>query len=321
MEQQLLQVKVAARMPLAEGIAAYALAPLDGSVLPGFEAGAHIDVHVPGGFIRQYSLYELPGEHRQYRISVLRDPQSRGGSASLLETVQEGDTLTISAPRNHFALQPRAGHSLLFAGGIGITPILCMAQQLACDGREFALHYCGRSLAKMAFVDRLRDAPYAQRVRVHVDDGAPAQQLDARVAIGTPAADRHLYVCGPTGFIDWVLKTAERLGWPKDQVHLEYFGAAPQDTAGDRAFQVKIASSGETYEVGATETVVQALQKHGIEILTSCEQGVCGTCITRVLQGECDHRDLYFTDEEKAQNDQFTPCCSRAKSAVLVLDL
>ena len=118
-----------------------------------------------------------------------------------------------------------------------------------------------------------------------------------------------------------MVKSAEGWGWGKDQVHLEYFGAAPQDTAGDQAFRVKVASSGATYEVGAGETIVQALQKHGIEIMTSCEQGVCGTCITRVLEGECDHRDLYFTDEEKAKHDQFTPCCSRAKSPVLVLDL
>jgi len=135
-----------------------------------------------------------------------------------------------------------------------------------------------------------------------------------------PAGSR-LYVCGPTGFIDFVVKTAKDSGWPADRVHLEYFGAAPQDTTGDQPFQVKVASSGATYEVPANQTVVQALQAHGIEVLTSCDQGVCGTCITRVLQGECDHRDLYFTDEEKAANDQFTPCCSRAKTPLLVLDL
>jgi vanillate monooxygenase ferredoxin subunit len=321
MEQQLLQVKVAARMPLAEGIAAYALAPLDGSVLPGFEAGAHIDVHVPGGFIRQYSLYELPGEHRQYRISVLRDPQSRGGSASLLETVQEGDTLTISAPRNHFALQPRAGHSLLFAGGIGITPILCMAQQLACDGREFALHYCGRSLAKMAFVDRLRDAPYAQRVRVHVDDGAPAQQLDARVAIGTPAADRHLYVCGPTGFMDHILVTARTLGWDEAHLHREYFAAAPIDHSADGPFELEIRSSGRRIRVAAQQSAAQALLDAGVAVTLSCEQGVCGTCLTKVADGVPDHRDLYLTDEEHGRNDCFMPCCSRSRTPRLVLDL
>jgi vanillate O-demethylase ferredoxin subunit len=158
-------------------------------------------------------------------------------------------------------------------------------------------------------------------VQFHFDDGDAAQKLDLEKAIGKPQAGTHIYVCGPTGFIDWVVKTAQQLGWPQEQVHLEYFGAAPQDTTGDRAFQVKIASSGAVYEVPADQTVVHALQEHGIEILTSCEQGVCGTCITRVLQGECDHRDLYFTDEEKAANDQFTPCCSRAKGAMLVLDL
>ena len=158
-------------------------------------------------------------------------------------------------------------------------------------------------------------------MQFHFDDGDAAQKLDLERAMGSPQAGTHVYVCGPTGFIDAVVKTAERLGWSKEQVHLEYFGAAAQDTAGDRAFQVKIASSGAVYEVRADQTVVHALQEHGIEILTSCEQGVCGTCITRVLQGECDHRDLYFTDEEKAANDQFTPCCSRARTPLLVLDL
>jgi vanillate monooxygenase ferredoxin subunit len=315
-----LTVKVLRKKQEALDIASFELVKPDGSALPGFSAGSHIDVQVPGGLTRQYSLCNDAAEQHRYRIAVLRDPASRGGSTGMHDALKEGDTLQISEPRNHFPLV-HAERTLLFAGGIGVTPLLSMAQRLAHIGADFRMHYCTRSAERTAFRDEIAASAYADRVDFHHDDGDAAQKLQLEQVIAQPQAGTHLYVCGPTGFIDWVVKTADRLGWPKDQVHLEYFGAAPQDTAGDRAFQVKIASSGETYEVGASETVVQALQKHGIEILTSCEQGVCGTCITRVLQGECDHRDLYFTDDEKAQNDQFTPCCSRAKSAVLVLDL
>jgi vanillate O-demethylase ferredoxin subunit len=236
------------------------------------------------------------------------------------DAVKEGDTLLISEPRNHFPLV-HAQRTLLLAGGIGVTPLLCMAQRLAAIGADFTLHYACRSPDRVAFRDEIAASAFADRVHFHHDDGAPSQKLHLDKVLAQPEPGTHIYVCGPTGFIDWVVKTAAAHGWPKEQVHLEYFGAAPQDTAGDRAFQVKIASSGATYEVPADKTVVQALQDHGVEVLVSCEQGVCGTCITRVLEGECDHRDLYFTDEEKARHDQFTPCCSRARSAVLVLDL
>lgn len=158
-------------------------------------------------------------------------------------------------------------------------------------------------------------------MQFHFDDGPASQILNVRAALGAPSAGTHLYICGPAGYINHVLQSAQGMGWPAEQIHLEYFSAAPQDKTGDGSFQVKIASSGTVYDVPADQSVTQALQKHGIDILTSCEQGVCGTCITRVLEGECDHRDMYFTDEERAKNDQFTPCCSRAKSALLVLDL
>lgn len=313
-------VRVVRRTQEALDIASFELAKPDGSALPGFSAGSHIDVQVPGGLTRQYSLCNDAAENHRYRIAVLRDASSRGGSAGMHDAVKAGDTLLISEPRNHFPLV-HAGRTLLFAGGIGVTPLLAMAQRLGTIGADFTLHYCTRSPERTAFRDEIAASSYAQRVQFHFDDGAAAQKLDLERALGQPHAGTHVYVCGPTGFIDFVVKTAERLGWSKEQVHLEYFGAAPQETGGDRAFQVKIASSGAVYDIPAGTTVVHALQEHGIEILTSCEQGVCGTCITRVLQGECDHRDLYFTDEEKAKHDQFTPCCSRAKSQVLVLDL
>ena len=315
-----LTVKVLRRTQEAEGIVAFELARPDGAALPAFSAGSHIDVQLPGGVTRQYSLCNDAAEQHRYRIAVLRDPASRGGSNAMHDTVKEGDTLTISEPRNHFPLV-HARKTLLFAGGIGVTPLLCMAQRLAAIGAEFEMHYSTRSPERTAFHQEITGSPFAGRVQFHHDDGEAAQKLDLARVLGQPAPGTHLYVCGPTGYIDFVVNTAKGLGWPAEQIHLEYFGAAAQDTSGDRAFQVKVASSGATYDIPAGETVVQALGKHGIEIMVSCEQGVCGTCITRVLEGECDHRDMYFTDEEKAKNDQFTPCCSRAKSATLVLDL
>lgn len=315
-----LQVRVARKRREAEGICSFELASLDGAALPAFSAGSHIDVHAPGGFTRQYSLCNDGSDRSRYRIAVLRDAASRGGSVAMHDAVHEGDTLTISEPRNHFPLV-HAVRTLLFAGGIGITPLLCMAQRLAAVGADFELHYCTRSAARTAFMDEIAASAFAGRVHYHFSDGAPSQKLALDSLIAEPEGQTHLYVCGPAGFIQRVTKTADSLGWRAQQVHTEYFAAAPQDTAGDRAFEVKIASSGAVYEIPASQTVVKALAAQGIEILTSCEQGVCGTCITRVLEGECDHRDMYYTDEEKARNDQFTPCCSRAKSPLLVLDL
>ena len=315
-----LTVRVVRKTQEAEGIASFELAREDGAPLPAFGAGSHIDVQVPGGLVRQYSLCNDAADGARYRIAVLRDAASRGGSAAMHDRVNEGDTLSISEPRNHFPLV-HAVRTLLFAGGIGVTPLLCMAQRLAATGADFELHYCTRSKARTAFVDEIAASPFAAKVRHHFDDGPPSQKMDLSRLIGRVNAQTHLYVCGPTGFMAHVVDTAKVYGWPSALVHTEYFSAPPQDTSGDRAFEVKIASSGKTYPVAADQTVTQALAAQGVEILTSCEQGICGTCVTRVLEGECEHRDMYFSDDERAKNDQFTPCCSRSKTPVLVLDL
>jgi vanillate monooxygenase ferredoxin subunit len=315
-----LEVKVLRKTQEAEGIASFELARVDGRPLPAFSAGSHIDVQLPGGLTRQYSLCNRHGEAQVYRIAVLRDPNSRGGSAAVHERVNEGDVLQISEPRNHFPLV-HAVRTVLFAGGIGITPLLCMAHRLQAVGAEFELHYCTRSQAKTAFTAEIAASAFASHVHFHFDDGLAQQKLALASVIGRVDAQTHLYVCGPAGFIQHVTEGAKQLGWPAAQIHVEYFAAAAQDTSGDKAFEVKIASSGQLVRVAPHQTVVQALAAAGVEVLTSCEQGVCGTCITRVLEGDCDHRDMYFTDEEKARNDQFTPCCSRAKSPMLVLDL
>ena len=315
-----IQVKVVRKAVEAEDIASFELASVDGKPLPAFSAGSHLDVQIPGGLTRQYSLCNDASEQHRYRIAVLRDAASRGGSIGMHDAVHEGDLIQISEPKNHFPLLP-APRTLLFAGGIGVTPLLSMAQRLAAIVADFTLHYCTRSAERTAFRDEIVASAFASHVSFHFDVGPAAQKLDLEAALGAGHPGKQLYVCGPTGFIDYVVATAKAQGWHSEQIHLEYFGAAQQDTAGDTGFDIKIASTGKIFAVGAGQNIIQVLKDNGIEILTSCEQGVCGTCITRVLQGEPDHRDMYFTDEEKAKNDQFTPCCSRSKSKTLVLDL
>ena len=321
MAGELLPVRVAARELLAPDIASFTLVREDGKPLPAYEPGAHIDVHVPGGWVRQYSLCEPVSANGHYLIGVLRDPRSRGGSAGLFDGLRVGQTLTIGLPRNHFVLKAGAGHSLLFAGGIGITPIVCMARQLAREGADFELHYCGRSLRQMAFVEPLRHAPFADRVRFYADDEGGREQLDLQAALGAPSPERHLYVCGPAGFMDHVLAAARVLGWPESQLHREYFTPAQAAEGVDTAFELQVVGNPRVIPVAPGVTAAEALAEAGFDIPLSCAQGVCGTCITKVVEGIPDHRDSYFTDEERAKNDCFTPCCSRAKSGRLVIEL
>ena len=252
---------------------------------------------------------------------MLRDPGSRGGSQSLHDAVNEGDILHIGAPKNHFPLAHEAKHSVLVAGGIGVTPILCMAERLAVTGASLEMHYCTRSPERTAFRQRIAASAFAAKVQFHFDDGDSAQKLDLARLLSTMNPGVHLYVCGPKGFMDWLLNAARAAGWPAEQLHYEFFGAEVVKSKDDASFEVKLASSGKVVFVSKEQTVVQALAAAGIEVLTSCEQGVCGTCLTRVLEGEPDHKDMYLTPEEQAANDQFTPCCSRSKSRLLVLDL
>jgi len=314
------RVRVARRTPLAQDICGFEFVDADGAALPTFSAGAHIDVHLPGGLVRQYSLCNDTRETHRYEIAVLLDPASRGGSRAL-HGVREGDVIRIGDPRNHFPLDPAARHHRLFAGGIGITPLLCMAAHLAGVGASFDLHYCTRSPQRTAFADRIRTSPFADRAQFHFDDGPAQQRLDLGVALARPTAGTHLYVCGPAGFMEAVLAAARAAGWPEAVLHREYFAGAPAAEGGDAPFEVQLASSGRVVQVAAGQTVVAALEGAGVSVPVSCEQGVCGTCLTRVISGTPDHRDVYLTEDEHERGDQFTPCCSRAKSKRLVLDL
>lgn len=315
-----LEVRVVRKEREADDICSIELEATDGLPLPPFTAGAHIDLHLRAGLVRQYSLCSRPQERERYLIGVLRDPASRGGSQAVHEDLAVGSVLRISAPRNHFALVA-APSTLLLAGGIGVTPILAMAEVLAAEGKQFEMHYCSRAPERTAFRQRIAGSSYAGQVHFHYDSGAAEQRLDLAALLSAADPDTHIYVCGPGGFIEHVKNSAGALGWPAAQVHFEYFGAAPVAAGGDAPFDVRLASSGRVIPIPAGRTVAAVLLEQGVDLPVSCEQGVCGTCLTRVLDGMPDHRDAYLTDEERAANDQFTPCCSRAKSALLVLDL
>ncbi len=329
--QETIAVRVASKVVAAEGVVRLELEGVAGP-LPNFTAGAHIDVHLGGGLVRQYSLCDRPGRTDRYTIAVLHEQAGRGGSRYVHQALQAGDDLRISAPRNLFALAAGPVRHILIAGGIGITPILSMAQELSARREPFELHYCGRSRTRMAFVDLIAAAPWAGQAQLYRDD--ETEGFQAERVLREPAPATHVYVCGPPGFIDHVLTVANRLGWPAANLHREFFSAATPGAANatsaasaataantERDFEVELLGSGRCFRIPSGQSVAEVLADHGIEIALSCEQGVCGTCLTRVVDGVPDHRDVFMTAAEQARNDQFTPCCSRALSARLVIDL
>ncbi|SEG90401.1 vanillate O-demethylase ferredoxin subunit [Thermomonospora echinospora] len=305
---------VVSHSPATPDIAVIDLAPATGDEFPAYTAGAHIDVLITPNLVRQYSLCGPP-EQGRYRLAVLNEPASRGGSRAM-HALKVGDHLRISAPRNHFPLVTARRH-LLFAGGIGITPLLAMARQLEREGGDYALHYCARSRARAAFVKELAGNP---RVALHFDDGDPRQQLDLARDLGDPQPDTAVYVCGPDGFMDHVLGKAEALGWPPQSLHKERFGTAPEPTASGDSFTVRLASTGAEYLVPDDRSVLDVLLENGVDAPYSCRQGICGTCVVRVLAGHPDHRDEVLTNEEHAEG-LFTTCSSRSLSPTLKLDV
>lgn len=314
-----LEVRVAARTVEADGVCAFELAGRKGEKLPRFTVGSHIDVYV-GGFVRQYSLCGDPRDRRRYLIAVLCAPESRGASAMLHERVKKGGLLEIGAPRNYFALDESAPHSLLLAGGIGITPILGMAERLARRGAGFEMHYCARSRSRAAFLQRIAGSPWAQRVSCHFSDEQAGQRLDIDRVLSRQPAGTHLYVCGPAGFADAALVAARRHGWAGERLHSERFAAQAKQPVMTHAFGVRAASTGKTYQVAEHVSIAATLAEHGIEIPMSCGQGICGTCVMRVISGEVEHLDSVLTTAQR-ERGYFTPCCSRAKGECLVLDL
>lgn len=307
----------------AEGIRSFELVDPSGKDLPAFEAGAHIDVKVPGGYTRQYSLCDAPWQRRHYRIAVLEDPQGRGGSAALHARIRAGDLLQVSEPRNLFPLHPQAGHCVLLAGGIGITPLMAMAEQLRRSGRSFELHYCTQTPERTAFRERLRPWEQEGRVRLHHDRGDPRQGLDIAGLLHDMAPDRHLYFCGPPGFMKAVQQASAH--WPAEQVHFEHFGAmpsaapAPAAADGIAPAEIRLARSDKVLPVAGGASILQTLREAGVACESSCEAGVCGCCRVRYLSGEPEHNDFVLSDEEK--KEFVLVCCAGVGKQPLLLDL
>lgn len=315
-----LRAVVTAKWNEAANICGIELGPAGSESLPPFTAGAHIDVVTPGGATRQYSLCNAPREKNRYEIGVLRAQDSRGGSESMHEALSPGTMLEISPPRNHFPLRPGAHKSVLVAGGIGITPHLSMAEQLCDDGAPFEIHYASRSGDNAAFRQRLLNERFRGRAFFYSSSTGPGRlQLDELFRANRSSA--HFYVCGPARLIEGARAAAKAAGISPDRLHHEYFSppAGPQATAG--CFEIHLARSALSVLVNGDESIVQALKRVGVKVETSCEQGVCGTCMTPVLDGVAEHLDYFLSDDEQRSGKFIIPCCSRSRTPRLVLDL
>ena len=311
------RVRVARKYRAATGIVGIELVPVTGR-LAAFRPGAHIDVHLGNGLVRQYSLTSGPGETDTYRIGVKLEPDSRGGSAFVHDSLREGDLLAVSVPRNSFTLRRDGVKSILVAGGIGITPLMSMAQTLRRDGREYELHCFVQTFDHLAFPDDVVSHADAATVHCGLNPQATASQL--RIILHGPEPDWHLYVCGPAPMLAAAREIAAELGWPDARVHYEYF-KNPNVIESSSSFDVALARSGVTLRVQAGESILEVLRRGGLNIPSSCEQGACGTCRVAVIEGTPDHQDVRLNATERKAGDVIMTCVSRSLSDRLVLDV
>lgn len=314
----LLDLRVSALRCEARDVLWIELRRADGEALPAFTAGSHLEVHLPRQQIRHYSLCNDPRETHRYCIGVGLSRDSRGGSKYLHERLKVGQALKVSAPRNHFPLDPTAGEAVFIAGGIGITPILSMIHACSAARRPWRLFYCARNRARAAFYEDLltidRDA-----IRFHFDDEQQDRWFDVSAALSTIAADAHVYTCGP----EPLMRAVEAAGAnrPAGLLHFEWFSGREIDARRDRPFTVRLARSARDIHVAADRSLLEALEDSGNGIPYSCRAGLCATCRVAVLAGECEHRDTVLNAEERASNQSILACVSRAKGDRLELDL
>ncbi len=314
-DQARLLLKVADVREIAMGIHQFELRAPEGGELPEFSPGSHLVVDTPAGVSRRYSLCNDPAERDHYVIAVKVDEQGRGGSLSMVQ-LRPGDTLSVSEPDNAFPLSPKARRSLLIAGGIGITPILCMARHLHANGSPFKLVYCTRDAGSTAFLDELRQADFADNVVIHHDEGNPEAAFDFWPLLETPKG-AHVYCCGPRGLMEAVRDMTGH--WPTGAVHFESFGVSADVARTNTPFDVVLAKSNQRVHVDVQHSILEAVRAAGVSAPSSCESGTCGSCRTRLVAGQAEHRDMVLLDEEKEDNIMI--CVSRACGDELVLDL
>ena len=313
-EGSLREMRLTAVTPVADDTTLFAFRALDGQELPGIEPGAHIDLHLPTGIVRQYSLVIDEEDRRQYVVAIKKDRKSRGGSRLIHEEIGVGSVLRVGGPRNLFALADDAPHSVFVAGGIGITPIWSMVRKLERLGRSYELHYACRTRSEMAFYVSLSARP---GVHLHIDE-EQGHLLDVSSICSSAPADAHLYCCGPGPLL--ASFEAATAGRPADRIHVEYFGSRQSPAIGS-GFEVELFHSKQVIKVNPGQTILEALRFVGISVAVSCEQGVCGSCETTVIEGVPDHRCEVLSEMDRDAGKTMMICCSGAKSSRLVLDI
>jgi phthalate 4,5-dioxygenase reductase component len=315
-QPQMMPLRVTRNDKFADGIHIMEFRNANGQPLPEFSAGAHIAIQTPNGALRKYSLCNDPAERDRYLIAVKREANGRGGSTDLIDHVQAGDQLMVAAPVNDFGLPRRAQDFLFIAGGIGITPIMAMIRQLRTEGKRFRLYYCTRSPETTAFLDELSAPEFKDQVTIHYDQGDPSRSLDLRQILQERKNREHLYCCGPRPMMEAVRRMTDH--WSSAAVHFEAFSDAETHKPTDKPFKVRLARSGAVVEVPTSKTILEAMRERGLDVPSSCETGTCGTCRTKLLAGEADHRDLVLTEHERA--DTIMICVSRARSDEITID-
>ncbi|CAI9121604.1 PDR/VanB family oxidoreductase [Brytella acorum] len=318
MTDPILPVRVTRLVALTHRILGITLKPENGASLTPVVAGAHIDLHIPceQGLIRQYSLTNAPGTRDRYEIAVLLEPQGRGGSAWIHSHIAVGDRLEISAPRDRFALFEPAPHHVLIAGGIGIAPIWSLAQRLMQIGASWEMHYAAATENDAAFVAEIRKCGTSKLKTYFPQEGRARLSFEALAQACAP--DSHVYCCGPARMMDDFDAAFGVL--PQFQRHREHFAAVAAPAKGGN-FEVVLARTGCTVQVGEGQTILEAVRAAGVSAIFSCAEGVCGMCETRLIEGVADHRDSVMTAEEQARGETMMICCSGAKTRRLVLDL
>lgn len=314
--QPMMPLRVTRNERIAEGIHLIEFRDPEDKPLPVFTAGAHIALRTPNGLLRKYSLCSDPADRMRYAVAVKREASGRGGSIDLLDNVKPGDTLQVAAPVNDFGLPPRAQDFLFIAGGIGVTPMMAMIQEVLAQKKRFRLFYLNRSPEMTAFLDELNAPEIKDSVVIHYDGGDPARSLDLKPILAERKNREHLYCCGPRPLMEAVRKMTDH--WSPTAVHFEAFSEAETHKAGDRPIKLHLAKSGGTIEVPAAKTILEALREHGLDVPSSCETGTCGTCRTKLLSGEADHRDLVLAEHER--KDTIMICVSRARTDEITVD-
>ena len=311
-----MKLRVTRNDAIADGINLFEFRDAGGSELPQFSAGAHIAIHVPNGMLRKYSLCNDPAERDRYQVAVKREVNGRGGSCSLIDDVKAGDQLMVVAPVNDFGLPRRAQDFLFIAGGIGVTPMMAMIRQVIAEGKRFRLFYCTRSPETTAFLEELSAPQFKDMVTIHYDQGDPSRSLDLRPILAERKNREHLYCCGPRPLMEAVRAMTDH--WSPTAVHFEAFSEAETHKPDDKPFKVRLARSGTVLDVSTSTTILEVLREHGLEVPSSCETGTCGTCRTKLLAGEADHRDLVLAEHER--KDTIMICVSRARGDEISID-